>query len=62
MVHTFKHLYPEKKAITGWRGDEIEIDHMYVFQEMFAMAMMQRTLDDPIVNVREVCDRLGVAY
>lgn len=62
MVHTFKHLYPEKKVVTGWRGDEIEIDHMYVFQEMFAMAMMQRTLDDPIVNVREVCDRMGVKY
>lgn len=62
MVHTFKHLYPEPKIITGWRGDEFEIDHMYVFQEMMDMAHMQRTLDDPRVNVKAVLDKMGIVY
>ena len=62
MVHTFKHLYPEKKVVTGWRGDDIEIDHMYVFQEMFTMAHMQRTLDDKIVVVKDVLDRFKIDY
>lgn len=62
MVHTFKHLYPEKKVITGWRGDEIEIDWLYVFQEMFDMAHMQRTLTDPRVNVKAALDKMGVEY
>lgn len=62
MVHTFKHLYPEKKMVTGWRGNEIEIDWLYVFQEMFTMAHMQRTMDDKIVIVKDVLDRMGVSY
>lgn len=62
MVHTFKHLYPEKKVITGWRGDEIEIDWLYVFQEMMSMAHMQRTLTDPRVDVKAVLDRMKIDY
>lgn len=62
MVATFKHLYPEPKVITGWRGDEFEIDHMYVFQEMMNMAHMKRDYEEPLLNVKEICDRMGVAY
>lgn len=62
MVHTFKHLYPEPKIIQGWRGNDIQIDHMYVFQEMFNMAQMKRFVDEPLVNVKDVLDKMGVAY
>lgn len=62
MVKTFKLLYPEPKTITGWRGVDIEIDHMYVFQEMWNMAMMKRREDEPLVDVREVLTKLGVTY
>lgn len=62
MVHTFKYLYPEPKIVTGWRGDEFEIDHMYVFQEMINMAHMKRTEDESLLDVKAICDRMGVAY
>ena len=48
MLNTFKHLYPEPKTIVGWRGDEILIDHLYVFQEMMDMAHMYRTENDRV--------------
>lgn len=57
----FKHLYPEPKVITGWRGDQIEIDWLYVFQECWNMAHLHRKKDD-FVNVKEVLDNLGVKY
>lgn len=62
MLHTFKHLYPEPKIVKGWRGDDILIDHMYVFQEMWNMAMMKRTIDEPLVDLRLVMDRMGIIY
>ena len=43
-----------------FRG-EIEIDAMYVMQEMATMAMMLRHEGDKI-DVRKVCDSLGVKY
>ena len=55
----FKKLYPEPKKITGWRGDEIEIDAMYVFQEMMNMAHLHRWEGD-YVNVKDVMIKLGV--
>ncbi|ANA49344.1 hypothetical protein PMW_219 [Pseudomonas phage phiPMW] len=55
----FKHLYPEKRIVTGWRGDEIEIDALYVFQEMFTMAWMLRHENDK-PNVRETLTKMGI--
>lgn len=60
-VAVFKELYPEPKTITGWRGEEIEIDWSYVFQEMFDMARMLRWEGDD-VKVLDVLDKLGVEY
>lgn len=61
MVRHFKYLYPEPKAITNWRGDTFKIDWLYVMQEMFDMAHLQRWPGDRI-NVREVMNKLGVKY
>lgn len=60
-VQVFKTLYPEPKAIKGWRGDDIEIDWLYVFQEMMDMAHLQRWENDRIA-VKDVLDKLGVEY
>ena len=53
MWDIFNYLYPEKKIITTWRGDEIEIDAIYCFQELFNMAHMRRHVDDE-VNVKKI--------
>jgi len=55
----FQILYPEPKIVTGWRGDEIEIDWRYVFNECFDMARMLRFEGDIVVGT-EVMERLGV--
>jgi len=60
MYNVFKRLYPEKKTVTTFRG-EIEIDAVYVMQEMATLAMMQRWPDDKI-DVRAVMGKLGVEY
>ncbi len=60
LVKTFKKLYPAKKTVTTFRGD-IEIDWLYVMQEMFNMAMMLRRPGDKI-DVKATLDKLGVNY
>lgn len=55
----FKKLYPEPKTVAGWRGEEIEIDAMYVFQECFDMAKMLRWEGDT-VDLKSVLIKLGV--
>lgn len=44
----FQTLYPEPKLVTGWRGDEFEIDWLYVASEMWNMARMRRWKDDNV--------------
>lgn len=61
LVSIYKKLYPEPKTITGWRGDEIEIDWLYVLRENFDMARMLRFEGDD-VDAKDVLDRLGVKY
>ena len=61
MLETFQHLYSQPKIITGWRGNEIQIDAMYVFQEMFNMAHLHRWKND-FVNVKDCLDRFGISY
>lgn len=55
----FKHLYPEPKVITGWRGDEFEIDALYVFQECFDMCHMLRWEGD-VVDLRNTLSNLKI--
>lgn len=64
LVDCFKRLYPEPKIITGWRGDDIEIDWLYVLSEMWHMARMLRTYDEleNKVEVVAALDNLGINY
>lgn len=55
----FKNLYPEPKIVTGWRGDQIEIDWLYVFQECLNMCHMLRWEGDRVV-VSDVLTKMGV--
>jgi len=56
MIDVAKKLYPAPKVITGWRGNEILIDWLYVLRECFLMARMReyehdaRILDDWFVE------------
>lgn len=61
LVKGYKQLYPAPKKIIGWRGDEIEIDWLYVLQENFTLAKMLRWEGDK-TDVKEVMDKLGVEY
>ena len=61
MVKYFKYLYPEPVTFTNFRGDEIEVDWLYVLQEMFTLARMLRWEDD-FVQIKDVLDSLGVDY
>lgn len=61
LVKGYKTLYPAPKKIKGWRGDEIEIDWLYMLQENFTLAKMLRWRGDEI-NVKDVLDKLGVNY
>lgn len=62
MVDTFKHLYPEKQVVKGWRGDDIEIDWYYCMQEMFWLAHMKRSEDEPLIELKPILDRMKVNY
>lgn len=62
LVGGFKGLYPEPKTVIGWRGDEIEINWLYVAQETFTMARMRRVKGEPEVMLTDVFKRLGVEY
>jgi len=62
MVDTFKMLYPEPKMVIGWRGMPILIDWFYIMQEMIWMAHMKRTVDEPLLDVKDILDRMGIKY
>jgi hypothetical protein len=62
VVAGYKKLYPAKKKIVGWRGDEIEIDWLYVLQENFNLAKMLRSAEEQPTDIKEVLDKLGIAY
>lgn len=64
VCNVYKKLYPEPKIITGWRGDEFEIDWLYVANENFSMARMLRAVDElhnPI-TFTSVLDKMGIEY
>jgi hypothetical protein len=59
MKEHFQYLYPEPKVITNWKGCTFEIDWLYVLQEMFDMAHLQRWEGDRI-DVRSAFTKLGI--
>jgi hypothetical protein len=60
LVLGYKTLYPQPKVIKGWRGDDIEVDWLYVLQENFNLAKMLRSVDEQPTDVKSVMDKLGV--
>lgn len=56
----FKKLYPEKEKVIGWRGDEIEIDWLYVFQECLDMCHLHRWEGD-FIPLEEVLNKLNIS-
>lgn len=61
LVKIYKKLYPEPKIVVGWRGDEIDIDWLYVLEENFTMARMLRYDGDEIL-VKDILDKYGIDY
>lgn len=59
MKEHFLWLYPEPKEVTNWKGDTFVIDWLYVMQECFDMAHLQRWKDDR-VDIKQVFEKLGV--
>jgi len=59
MKEHFMYLYPEPKVITNWKGDTFEIDWLYVMQEMFYLAHLERWEGDRI-DVRKCFKNLGI--
>lgn len=62
MVKGFKTLYPEPKTVVGWRGKPIEIDAIYVLQEMWNMAKMLRSVDEQPTDVKALLTRLKIEH
>jgi hypothetical protein len=60
-VGVFQTLYPSPRVVLGWRGDDIEADWLYVFQECFDMAHLHRKEND-WVNVLDVLKKLEINY
>lgn len=60
MYEIMLHLYPEPKIITGWRGDEFEIDALYVMQEMWNCAHMKRDPVNDNVVVKDVLKKYKI--
>jgi hypothetical protein len=59
MKQHFMYLYPTPKEIVDCRGDNRVIDWLYVMQECFNMAHLERWKGDRI-NIQEVLTKLGV--
>ena len=62
LVKVYKDLYPEPEVITGWRGDDIEVDWLYVASENWHMARMLRTMDEleSKIELKDVLQRLEI--
>ena len=53
LVRVFKTLYPEPVEVVGWRGDKIEIDWLFVLEEMWMLARMRRHKKD-VVYIKDI--------
>lgn len=58
----YQTLYPDPRDITGWRGNELRIDWLYVASENWHMARMLRTLDEleNRIELSDVMKSMGV--
>lgn len=61
LVKGYKTLYPQPKAITGWRGDTLDITWLTMLQENFTLAHMLRHKEDK-VDVVATMKKLGVEF
>lgn len=52
-------IYPEPMQIKGWRGDDLNIDWLYVAEENFQMARMLRKPDEKIY-FKDVMEKFGL--
>ena len=52
-------IYPEPRIISGWKGDEIEVDWLYCAEENFQMARMLRW-ENGVVSLKDVMTKFGV--
>ena len=52
-------IYAEPRIISGWKGDEIEVDWLYCAEENFQMARMLRWEND-VVSLKDVMTKFGV--
>lgn len=62
LVKGYKLLYPAPTEVTGWKGDKMDIDWLYVFNECFNLAKMLRSPEDKPTDVKTVLDKLEVVY
>lgn len=62
LVKVYKDLYPEPRVVTGWRGDQINVDWLYMASENWQMARMLRTIDEleNKVELKDVLTRLEI--
>lgn len=58
LSHCYRELYPEKKSVKGWRGNEFDIDWKYVLRENFILARMLRW-DGDDVEPYELLNTMG---
>ena len=49
LVKSYQYIYPEPKVITGWRGNQFEVDWLYCAEECFQMARMLRWENDHVL-------------
>lgn len=59
IVNCYKAMYPSLKTIKGWRGNDIEINWLYVLQENATMAHMLRNPYDSL-SVVDILEKLNV--
>jgi hypothetical protein len=58
-IEVYKKLYPEPRAITGWRGNQFEVDWKYVLNENCVMSRMMTSEDYKFVLEEELA-KFGV--
>lgn len=62
LVKGYKTLYPSTKVVKGWRGDDIEIDWLYMLSENFNLAKLLRTRDEKPTDVLAVLKKLNIEH
>lgn len=61
LMDGYKHLYPEPKQFTNFRGDTFTIDALYCASENFSLAKMLRWEGDH-VKLKDVLTKLNISY